>query len=354
MIVYLRISFCNSRKPGNLVNSNYLRPNRSTPRDLSSGDNGDFEMGINKEQGGIADGAAEDIEEGHIERVTNPVTSHGLPLLPTDFQPVEGENHPRSWKQPHGFGTGPRINPPRGCTNTCSHAGHGENCTSTASDSGILLEDRWDLPFLIFEQFFTKEVMEIMVSNTNSYAASNNAGVPGPEHQTRRPWKDTSAPELMIWLGLIIYMSVVRLTRVEEYWTKNGEWPIHYIMKFQGFNRFANIKRFFHLSPPNGRLPIIRFFEKLEPVASTVRAGFQAIAIPATMVSIDEIIVRCTGRSKHTVMMRGKPCPVGYNVPALCEAGYLLWVFIQLSDHRIFQITKSTWMSCHSKRKKII
>lgn len=93
-------------------------------------------------------------------------------------------------------------------------------------------------------------------------------------------------------------------------------------MKFQGFNQFANIKKFFHVSPPNNCLPMSRFYKKLEPVASTIRARFQAVAIPATMVSIDEIMVRCTGRSKHTVMMRGKPCPIGYNVLALCEAGY--------------------------------
>lgn len=162
-----------------------------------------------------------------------------------------------------------------------------------------------------------------MVFNTNRYAASKNAGVPGNGQQSWRPWKNTTTPEMMIWLGLIIYMSVVWLTRVKEYWTKNGEWPKHCIMKFQGFNRFSNIKRFFHLSPPvNGSLPTTRFYEKLEPVASMIRARFQEIAIPATSVSIDEIIVQCTGRSKHTIMMRGKPCLVGYNVLALCEAGY--------------------------------
>lgn len=177
--------------------------------------------------------------------------------------------------------------------------------------------------FLIFEQFFTKKVFDTMVSNTNKYAANKNAGVPQAGQQSRRPWKETSAPEMMIWLGLIIYMSVVRLTRVDEYWTKNGEWLKHCITKFQGFNRFANIKRFFHLFPPvHGSFPTTRFYEKLEPVASMIRTKFQDIAIPASSVSIDEIIVRCTSQSKHTIMMRGKPCPVGYNVLAVCEAGY--------------------------------
>ena len=100
-----------------------------------------------------------------------------------------------------------------------------------------------------------------MASNSNKYAISKNAGVYKYGQQSRRPWKETSTPELMILLSLIIYMSVVRLTRAEEYWTKNGEWPKHCIMKFQGFIRFANIKKSFHLSPAiGGRLPITRFY----------------------------------------------------------------------------------------------
>lgn len=93
-------------------------------------------------------------------------------------------------------------------------------------------------------------------------------------------------------------------------------------MRFQGHNRFSNIKGFFHLSPSGSRLPMSRYYEKLEPIAYLLRARFQAVITPATSVSIDEIIVRFTGRSKHTIMMRGKPCPVGYNVLALCKAGY--------------------------------
>lgn len=154
--------------------------------DVSSGDEDDFEVEVNKEHGGMADDAAEDIEEEDIERVTNPVTLHGLPSVPNDFQPFEGENHPRSWNLPYGFESGARVSPPQRCTDTCSHAGHGENCSSTASDLGVSIEDRWNLLFLIFELFFTKEVMETMVSNTNGYAASKNAGVPAAGHQSRR------------------------------------------------------------------------------------------------------------------------------------------------------------------------
>lgn len=113
-----------------------------------------------------------------------------------------------------------------------------------------------------------------------------------------------------------MYMAIVKQTCTEEYWSKMGVWPKYCIMRFCGYNRF-------HLLPPSTRLPATKFYEKLEPVALILRINFQSIITPATSVSIDEIMVRFTGRSKHTVMMRGKPCPVGYNILALCEAGYL-------------------------------
>lgn len=114
---------------------------------------------------------------------------------------------------------------------------------------------------------------------------------------------------------------MVGFTRVDDHWTKNERSPKNCIMNFQGFNRFANIKSFFHVSPHvEDTLPMTRLYENLELVESIGRANLLGIAIAATSVSTDEIFVRCTGRSKHTVMMRGKPCPVGYNALVVCEA----------------------------------
>lgn len=50
-----------------------------------------------------------------------------------------------------------------------------------------------------------------MTSNTNNYATSKKAGQPQEEHQSCRLWKETTTPELMIWLGIIVYMSIVKL-----------------------------------------------------------------------------------------------------------------------------------------------
>ena len=137
-----------------------------------------------------------------------------------------------------------------------------------------------------------------------------------------RPWRAITAPELKIWLGLVIYMSVVSATTIFDYWSRNTELPAHQISAFMSRTRFQQIKRYLHLSPP-GIVPIQRWWTKLEPMSSQLKANFKRYVKPRSVVSIDEIMVRFTGRSLHTVAFRGKPVPLGYKILALCDAGYV-------------------------------
>ncbi|CAG8826395.1 36521_t:CDS:1, partial [Racocetra persica] len=49
--------------------------------------------------------------------------------------------------------------------------------------------------------------------------------------------------------------------------------------------------------------------------------------IPSSNISIDEMIVRFSRRSAHTVRMKNKPTPEGYKIISLCDRGYT-WVFL--------------------------
>lgn len=90
--------------------------------DTYSGDEADFNIEVNKNLGEMGDNNPEDIDEKHMERITNPATSHDLPLLPHNFQPLIGENHTRSWHLPENFETELRVTPLCRCTDCCTHA----------------------------------------------------------------------------------------------------------------------------------------------------------------------------------------------------------------------------------------
>lgn len=175
------------------------------------------------------------------------------------------------------------------------------------------------MPLIWFKLFFTERVFEELARNTNAYAALKGAGSQG------RPWRVVTAAELKVWIGLVVYMSVVRQSRLAELWYRSGDWPRHSICRFMGLTRFKQIKRYFHVSPPPPPSPTrtgSTLFDKLEPLSTWLKESFARVVTPASYVTIDKMIIRFTGRSKHTIMMRGKPTPVGYNVLALCDRGY--------------------------------
>lgn len=90
-------------------------------------------------------------------------------------------------------------------------------------------------------------------------------------------------------------------------------------------NRFEDLKRWFHVSmplPEGESLARRRFYRKVEPLASWLQERWQRYCIPATEVSVDEMMVRFQGRSHHTVRMPNKPIPHGYKILALAEHGY--------------------------------
>ena len=87
---------------------------------------------------------------------------------------------------------------------------------------------------------------------------------------------------------------------------------------------FEQIKHFFHISETVTSLPQSNRYYKLLPLTRDLETWFQPYFIPATAVAIDEMMVRFVGRSSHTIVISGKPIPLGYKVLALTEKGYTL------------------------------
>ena len=171
-------------------------------------------------------------------------------------------------------------------------------------------------PLTIFTLFFSDPVLTDLADNTNAYAASKGAGT----GEGSRQWVKTTPDELRIFLGIIVYMGVFRQNSVSEYWSTSPECPQHNITNFMSLVRFEQLKRFFHASSPDK--PDDHWFSKIGPLTTKLATDFTKYYIPATNVSVDEMIVRFSGRSAHTVRMKGKPTPEGYKILALCQAGY--------------------------------
>ncbi|PKB95300.1 hypothetical protein RhiirA5_241909, partial [Rhizophagus irregularis] len=80
------------------------------------------------------------------------------------------------------------------------------------------------------------------------------------------------------------------------------------------------IKRFMHISDCTVQPPF--WYSKVDPLATHIQTISKSICMPSSNISVDEIIVRFSGRSTHTVRIKNKPTPEGYKILSLCDAGY--------------------------------
>jgi hypothetical protein len=186
-----------------------------------------------------------------------------------------------------------------------------------------ILPDYVEYPIHYFELFWGLDVFNMLVQNTNAYAQYKDANA----NPKTRWWKPVTLYEMRIFIALLIHIGLVGTSHIASCWDKAGN-VIHKPMEYMSLYRFEQIKRYLHMSPPPlpGQ-PTAPWYMKVEPLASLLRAKFQAYAILGQNVSFDEMMIPYSGRSQHTLKMPNKPISEGFKVWALCDRGYL-WDFL--------------------------
>jgi hypothetical protein len=169
--------------------------------------------------------------------------------------------------------------------------------------------------------------LEDMAAHSNAYAAAKAS-----EQQLEggRKWKEVSASELGVWLGIVLYMGVHSFPAVRDYWRHNELNPTHSICEYMGQIRFVEIKRYFHVSSPD--LPKIAttgrrlWHSKVDLILDQLWKSSQQYRMPSTHISLDECMIRATGRSPDTYKMPSKPIEQGFKFHCLADDGYI-WNF---------------------------
>ena len=65
-------------------------------------------------------------------------------------------------------------------------------------------------------RFFTDEVWDLLVDETNRYAAQCRASMSA---RRPRPWHDVTREEMKAFVGMLMVMGICRLPRIENYWS---------------------------------------------------------------------------------------------------------------------------------------
>jgi len=159
-----------------------------------------------------------------------------------------------------------------------------------------------------------------MVTETNRYASSGL-----PRQQYARNWKDVTVSDMKAFVGLLILMGILRLPRLEMYWSTDCEFlKTPGLSAVMGRCTFEQIWRFLHLADNRLDDKTDRLF-KVRPLLDLVTAQFSAQYTLHQPVTIDEAMIPYKGRLTFKQYMKNKPTKWGIKVFVLSDAtnGYV-------------------------------
>ena len=180
-----------------------------------------------------------------------------------------------------------------------------------------------DSPIEIFRLFFTIELIQHIVDETNRYAYQ----CMGDELFIQ--WQKVSICELEAFFGFMMLMGLVKMPSIRDYWKKDN--VFHYIPIASRIPRvrFFEIQKYLHFTD-NSRLPQTgtpgyNKLGKIETILNMITERFESVYNLHRDVSIDEAMIRFKGRSTLKQYLPLKPIKRGIKVWVLADSksGYV-------------------------------
>lgn len=172
-----------------------------------------------------------------------------------------------------------------------------------------------------YKIFVTDDLLNYMVTETNRYAQQMKSQNNNSRHARIKSWHDTTYDEMKFFLATIMWMGLVRLPQVRNYWSKNNIYT-NKINSILSRNRFEILVRVWHFCdnsnpPENDRL------YKITPLINMLVERFQYAYVPEENFCIDETLVPYRGRLSFKQYIPNKRHRFGIKLYKLClQGGY--------------------------------
>lgn len=159
-------------------------------------------------------------------------------------------------------------------------------------------------PIQLFDFFFPPDLIELIVSESMRYASQQ-----GKEYTT-------SPTEIRQFIGILIYMSVIRYPTTRHYWKIGMEFDL--IVDTMSCNRFEEIKRFLHFVNNDDMLqstnPDFDKLQKIRPVLSMVKQMLLQVPKEEYLAVDEQIVPTKTSKSSLKQYNPKKPHKWGYKI----------------------------------------
>lgn len=180
-------------------------------------------------------------------------------------------------------------------------------------------------PRELFEAFFDREVVGLIVEETNKQAALREHLNPRTTVGHAAKWKPVVIAEFYIWLALTMLMVHLKKHVAKEYWLIKGITATPIFGIYMARDRYFAIMTNLHVvTNTNMRLPDPLW--KIRPLYTLMRAKFTEYFQPYQKVVIDESLVLFRGNLSFRQYIPSKRHRFGIKFFVLCDCktGYVL------------------------------
>ncbi|KFM59699.1 PiggyBac transposable element-derived protein 4, partial [Stegodyphus mimosarum] len=187
-------------------------------------------------------------------------------------------------------------------------------------------------PLEYFELFFTDEIINHIVTETNIFAAENLNKFKSKEHSRTHHWSETNSNELRVFFAILILQGIITKPTVRMYWSKRKLIETPSFSNIMSSRRFDLIMQFIHFdrnestdsSHPQPKL------KKIWTVLKYLQKKFSEVYTPEQDICIDESLLLYKGRLSWTQYLPLKRARFGIKMFMLCEShsGYVWSIII--------------------------
>lgn len=198
-----------------------------------------------------------------------------------------------------------------------------------SNSSGIkinILESAKDSPIEIFNQIWTGDILEIIISSTNNYG-KKLALKDRPHNKNSRSstFKNTDTEEINKFLGLCLLFGTSKFSVLRDAFSNN---PLYYYpiaKKIMSGRRFEQLLNCFSVEYSEKIVVADGPMKKIEPVYTMLIDNFQKAFYPHIELSLDESLLLHRGRLCFRQYIKGKKAKYGIKFYELCSPdGYVL------------------------------
>lgn len=172
-------------------------------------------------------------------------------------------------------------------------------------------------PIDIYNTMVTNEVYQLLVKQTNSNANKKLSKLRISRRSRLKNWVDTNVSEIKQFLGIVMYMGIVKYPSIHMYWSREKFYRNDFVPKIMSRNRFQLLLRFIHFSDddaiPNNRL------NKVSQLLDMLERNFVAAKIPGEKLVVDESMIPWRGRLIFRQYNPGKSHKYGVKLYKLCD-----------------------------------